>query len=44
MKQKYQKPTMRAIELQQRAVLLEASAQVTATRQSYTPVTEETWN
>ena len=44
MKQKYQKPTMRAIELKQRPTLLEGSGEVRATRQSYTPVTEETWN
>lgn len=44
MKQKYQKPTMRAIELQQRVVLLEASGEVRASRQSYNTVTEETWN
>lgn len=43
MKQKYQKPVMRAIELQQRPTLLEGSAKVTATRQSYNTVTEETW-
>lgn len=43
MKQKYQKPTMRAIELQQHAVLLETSAQVTATRQSYNKVDDYTW-
>ena len=44
MKQKYQKPTMRTIELQQRVVLLEASGEVRASRHSYNTVTEETWN
>ena len=34
MKQKYQKPTMRAIELQQRPTLLEGSG-LTATRDAY---------
>lgn len=44
MKQKYQKPVMRAIELQQRPTLLEGSGEVRASRHSYNTVTEETWN
>lgn len=45
MKQKYQKPTMRAIELQQRPTLLEASevSAVKAERRGYGPVQTDTW-
>ena len=40
MKQKYQKPTMRAIELQQRPTLLEGSG-VRASRTSYGTASKE---